>query len=78
MTSKDHETPPAGEAPAGKAPKPSARRKDAGAAAEAQAEAHKERIAKAMARVGLCSRREAEEWIAAGRVAVNGTVLTSP
>jgi 23S rRNA pseudouridine2605 synthase len=40
--------------------------------------AAKERIAKAMARVGLCSRREAEEWIAAGRVSVNGTVLTSP
>lgn len=37
-----------------------------------------ERIAKAMARAGLCSRREAEGWIAAGRVAVNGNVLTSP
>ena len=36
------------------------------------------RIAKAMARAGLSSRREAENWIAAGRVAVNGTVLTSP
>ena len=36
------------------------------------------RIAKAMARAGLCSRREAERWIAAGRVAVNGTVLTTP
>ncbi|PPQ40579.1 23S rRNA pseudouridine2605 synthase [Rhodoblastus acidophilus] len=34
-----------------------------------------ERIAKAMARVGLCSRRDAEEWIAAGRVSVNGKVL---
>lgn len=38
----------------------------------------KERIAKVMARAGLCSRREAESWIAAGRVAVNGEVLTSP
>jgi 23S rRNA pseudouridine2605 synthase len=36
------------------------------------------RIAKALARAGLCSRREAERWIAAGRVAVNGQVLTSP
>ncbi|MET1046824.1 MAG: S4 domain-containing protein, partial [Hyphomicrobium sp.] len=30
------------------------------------------RIAKAMARAGLCSRREAERWIADGRVSVNG------
>jgi len=37
-----------------------------------------ERIAKVMARAGLCSRREAEAWIAAGRVAVNGQTLTSP
>jgi len=36
------------------------------------------RIAKAMARAGLCSRREAERWIADGRVAVNGRVLTTP
>ncbi len=37
-----------------------------------------ERIAKRLARAGLCSRREAERWIAAGRVAVNGETLTSP
>jgi 23S rRNA pseudouridine2605 synthase len=37
-----------------------------------------ERIAKAMARAGLCSRREAEAWIAARRVAVNGAVIASP
>ena len=37
-----------------------------------------ERIAKAIARAGLASRREAEEWIAAGRVAVNGAVIHSP
>ena len=37
-----------------------------------------ERIAKAIARAGLASRREAEEWIAAGRVAVNGAVIASP
>src|ERR1700757_855509 len=37
-----------------------------------------ERIAKAIARAGLCSRREAEAWIAAGRVAVNGQAIASP
>ena len=37
-----------------------------------------ERIAKAIARAGLCSRREAEAWIAAGRVALNGEVIASP
>src|SRR5262249_46553142 len=37
-----------------------------------------ERIAKVIARVGLASRREAEAFIAAGRVAVNGAVITSP
>ena len=37
-----------------------------------------ERVAKAMARAGACSRRDAEQWIAEGRVAVNGRVLASP
>jgi len=37
-----------------------------------------ERIAKVMARAGLCSRREAETWIAAGRVEVNGKKLDTP
>ena len=37
-----------------------------------------ERIAKVMARAGLCSRREAERWIAEGRVAIDGRVLDSP
>src|SRR5438045_1029216 len=37
-----------------------------------------ERIAKVIARAGLCSRREAEAWIAAGRVAVNGEKIPSP
>lgn len=36
------------------------------------------RVAKAMAHAGLCSRRDAEKWIEAGRVAVNGAVLTAP
>jgi 23S rRNA pseudouridine2605 synthase len=37
-----------------------------------------ERIAKVIARAGLCSRREAERLIAEGRVAVNGETLASP
>src|SRR4051794_1092607 len=37
-----------------------------------------ERIAKAIARAGLCSRRDAERWIAEGRVSLNGEILTSP
>jgi 23S rRNA pseudouridine2605 synthase len=31
-----------------------------------------------VARAGLCSRREAEDWITQGRVAINGRVITSP
>src|SRR5690242_16713523 len=38
----------------------------------------KERIAKRIARSGLCSRREAETWIAEGRVKVNGQKIHSP
>ncbi|BAR99233.1 pseudouridine synthase [Blastochloris viridis] len=38
----------------------------------------RERIAKVIARAGLGSRREIEEWIEAGRVAVNGELLDSP
>src|SRR3954449_11551419 len=37
-----------------------------------------ERIAKALARAGLCSRRDAERWIAEGRVVVDGEKLTTP
>ena len=37
-----------------------------------------DRVAKVIARAGLCSRREAERWIAQGRVAVDGVTLTSP
>jgi 23S rRNA pseudouridine2605 synthase len=37
-----------------------------------------QRIAKVIARAGLASRREAEAWVAAGRVAINGTTVASP
>ncbi|MBV6656440.1 MAG: rRNA pseudouridine synthase, partial [Devosiaceae bacterium] len=52
-------------------PKPSAPKGDAAAPSA-------ERIAKVIARSGLCSRREAEARIAQGRVALNGSTLTSP
>jgi 23S rRNA pseudouridine2605 synthase len=47
---------------------------------DGNSEQHKsgERIAKVIARAGLASRREAELWITAGRVAVNGTAIASP
>lgn len=37
-----------------------------------------ERIARRIARAGVCSRRDAEKLIAEGRVAVNGVTITSP
>src|SRR3546814_18974809 len=37
-----------------------------------------ERIAKRLARAGLCSRRDAERWIEEGRVSVNGKKLSTP
>lgn len=37
-----------------------------------------DRIAKVLARAGMCSRRDAEKWILDGRVALDGVVLTSP
>lgn len=37
-----------------------------------------ERIAKVMARAGLCSRRDAERWVLLGRVSVNGAVIDTP
>ncbi len=42
------------------------------------AEVKGERIAKVMARAGLCSRREAERWIGEGRVSVAGAVIQTP
>ncbi len=37
-----------------------------------------ERLAKVIARAGLCSRRDAEGWITAGRIAVNGKTVLTP
>ena len=59
--------------PAKRAPRP-----EQAETASAHAVDGAQRIAKVMARAGLCSRRDAEQWIEAGRVVVNGTVLTSP
>ena len=53
---------------------PSRRRRGGQALADAGAE----RVARALARAGVASRREAERLIEAGRVALNGQVLTSP
>jgi 23S rRNA pseudouridine2605 synthase len=35
------------------------------------------RVQKVLARAGLASRREAEQWIQAGRIAINGKVVTT-
>ncbi|MFO1114962.1 MAG: pseudouridine synthase [Beijerinckiaceae bacterium] len=61
--------------PGGRKPGAGARDRKPGPPPKAQ---EGERIAKAMARAGACSRRDAEQWIAEGRVAVNGKVLSSP
>lgn len=45
---------------------------------EAPATKQGERIAKLIARSGMCSRRQAEQWIEAGRVQVNGKKILSP
>src|SRR6185503_16795129 len=37
-----------------------------------------DRIAKVIARAGICSRRDAEKLVAEGRVAVNGETITTP
>src|ERR1044071_8688026 len=37
-----------------------------------------DRLAKVIARSGLCSRRDAEGWIKDGRVSVNGSVIRTP
>ena len=47
-----------------------------GRAEEKRCFALAERLQKLIAAAGLCSRRTAEEWIAAGRVRVNGETAT--
>jgi len=37
-----------------------------------------ERLAKVIARAGICSRRDAESWVTAGRIAVNGSLVKTP
>ncbi|WMT91417.1 pseudouridine synthase [Pelagibacterium sp. H642] len=37
-----------------------------------------ERLAKVIARAGVCSRRDAESWITAGRISVNGSPVKTP
>jgi len=46
--------------------------------AEPKSDPTRERIARRMARAGLCSRREAERWIADGRVSLGGKKVTTP
>jgi 23S rRNA pseudouridine2605 synthase len=46
--------------------------------AESRTGERQERIAKLLARAGLCSRRDAERWIIEGRVSVDGRPLTTP
>lgn len=62
---------PAATGAATPAGKPKATFKDGG-------EKDGERVAKVLARAGMCSRREAERWIAEGRVALDGKVLETP
>ena len=50
----------------------------ANAAGEAAESGGGERVAKALARAGVASRREVERLIEAGRVALNGQTLTTP
>jgi len=47
-------------------------------ASDPETEGARQRIAKRIARAGLCSRRDAERWIEAGRVRLNGALLKSP
>ncbi len=66
--------------PDGDAPRPGGRSRpfEARPVRDEAAPEEGERIAKRLARAGISSRRDAEEMIAAGRVKVNGRVLSSP
>jgi len=54
------------------------RRRQGNAEMDNQQDTDGQRIAKVMARAGLCSRREAERWIAEGRVTIDGETITTP
>jgi 23S rRNA pseudouridine2605 synthase len=58
--------------------RPDKARRAAAEEAGATEAAVEERVAKVIARAGLCSRRTAESWVVEGRVAVNGIVLKTP
>ena len=69
------------DSPANSRPEPSFKRtigRGRAAAAPPAPQAQGQRVAKIIARAGRCSRRDAEAWIAEGRVSVNGKVLSSP
>ncbi|MET4684655.1 pseudouridine synthase [Brevundimonas faecalis] len=77
----DRKGPPRGDKPFVKsAGRPDAKSgpKGASKAKEPAAPVRSERIAKAMARAGIASRREVERLIGLGKVAVNGRILDTP
>ncbi|WP_374389370.1 pseudouridine synthase [Brevundimonas sp.] len=66
---------PFGDKPTGDRPRAA---KDGKPAKASDAPVRSERIAKAMARAGIASRREVERLIGLGKVAVNGRILDTP
>ncbi len=54
--------------------KPRPQSKAASSATSAEGTATGERINRYLARCGLCSRREADRWVEAGRVSINGNI----